>query len=147
MKKVKQLFHIRHASNNRRSHDRIFRVLITGMLMLLFSGHSWAQDKNLVVRMAKIQIDSAQLENYKAALKEGIETAIRLEPGVITLYAVAEKNNPTHITVLEVYANDAAYKSHLQTPHFKKYKNGTKDMVKSLELIETVPVALGGKPK
>jgi quinol monooxygenase YgiN len=36
---------------------------------------------------------------------------------------------------------------HLETPHFKKYKNTTKGMVKSLELIETVPIALETKKK
>jgi 4-carboxymuconolactone decarboxylase len=96
--------------------------------------------------MAKIIIDSAQLENYRAALKEGIETAVRVEPGVLTLFAVYEKDNPTHVTVLEVYASKEAYQSHLQTPHFKKYKNTTKDMVKSLELIDVAPIGLASKP-
>lgn len=59
---------------------------------------------------------------------------------MLTLYAVAEKNNPSHITILEIYANEEAYKKHIQTPHFLKYKNGTKDMVKSLELIEADPL-------
>lgn len=100
-----------------------------------------------MVRLAKLVIDSAQLESYKAALKEEIETSVRLEPGVLTLYAVAEKNNPTHITILEIYADTVAYKAHLQTPHFIKYKNGTKDMVKSLELVGTIPIVPGMKIK
>lgn len=89
-----------------------------------------------MVRLAKLVIDSSQLENYKVALKEGIEAATRLEPGVLTLYAVSEKNNPTHFTILEIYADSTAYREHLQTPHFIKYKTGTKEMVKSLELVE-----------
>jgi quinol monooxygenase YgiN len=106
-----------------------------------------AQNKNLVVRMAKIRVDSAQLENYKIALQEAIETAVRVEPGVLTLNAVAEKNNPTSIIILEIYANPDAYKSHLETPHFKKYKTRTKTMVKSLELVDVVPIALEAKSK
>jgi quinol monooxygenase YgiN len=105
-----------------------------------------AQDKNLVVRIAKLKIDSIQLESYKAALKEHAEAAVKVEPGVITLYAVYEKNNPTRVTVFEIYANTDAYEFHLKTPHFLKYKTGTKDMVKSLELVETVPIALETKP-
>ena len=99
-----------------------------------------AQEKSQMVRLAKLVIDSAQLESYKAALKEEIETSVHLEPGVLTLYAVSEKNNPTHITILEIYADTDAYKAHLQTPHFIKYKTGTKYMVKSLQLVETVPI-------
>ena len=117
------------------------------IMTIAASSNSFAQDKNLVVRIAKLQIEPAQLENYKAALKEHAETAVRIEPGVITLYAVYEKNNPTHVTVFEIYADNEAYQSHLKTPHFLKYKSTTKEMVKALELIETVPIALESKSK
>lgn len=106
-----------------------------------------AQEQKQVVRLAKLVIDSSLLENYKAILKTGIETAVREEPGVLTLYAVSEKDNPTHITILEIYADSAAYKSHLLTPHFIKYKTETKDMVKSLVLTETIPIVPGMKIK
>lgn len=123
-------------------------LVFTGFLLSLFSyGNASAQDKKTIVRVAKIQIDSTQLESYKAALKEGVETAIRLEPGVLALYAVSEKDNPTHITVFEIYASAEAYKAHLETPHFKKYKSTTKEMVKSLQLIESEPIVLGAKEK
>src|ERR1043166_5863467 len=107
-------------------------------VILDMSAQAQGDGSGRVGRLAKLQIDPAQLESYKAALKEGVETALRVERGVLTLYPVAEKNNPTHITILEIYANAEAYESHLQTPHFLKYKATTKDMVKSLELIETI---------
>lgn len=65
-----------------------------------------------VVRMAELEIDPVQLEAYKAALKEEIETSIRSEPGVLTLYAVSLKENPAHIRIFETYADMAAYKTH-----------------------------------
>ena len=117
------------------------------MMALAFDSISFAQDKNIVVRIARLQIDSAQLENYKAAVKLHAETAMRVEPGILTLYAVYEKDHPTHVTVFEIYANADAYQAHLKTPHFIQYKTSTKDMVKSLELIETVPIALETKAK
>ena len=117
------------------------------MLILFSFSNVVAQNKDQVVRIAKLQIDAAQLENYKAALKEHAETAMRVEPGVITLYAVADKNSPTRITVFEIYANAEAYQAHLQTAHFKKYKSTTKDMVKSLELVDIDPIALESKLK
>jgi quercetin dioxygenase-like cupin family protein/alkylhydroperoxidase/carboxymuconolactone decarboxylase family protein YurZ/quinol monooxygenase YgiN len=98
-----------------------------------------------LVRLAKLRIDTAQLESYVVALREEIETSVRVEPGVLNLYAVSEKDNPAHITIMEIYAGEDACKSHLETPHFKKYKSSTNEMVKSLELVETVPVALGAK--
>jgi 4-carboxymuconolactone decarboxylase len=114
--------------------------LVLMIMFSFFSNQSLAQEKNQMVRLAKLVIDSAQLESYKTMLKEEIETSIRIEPGVLSLYAVSEKDNPTHITILEIYADTTAYQSHLQTPHFLKYKNGTKEMVKSLELVPVDPL-------
>jgi quinol monooxygenase YgiN len=100
-----------------------------------------------VVRLAELQIDPARLDEYKAALREEIETSIRLEPGVLTLYAVSVKGHPAQIRLFEMYADQAAYEAHLNTPHFLKYKTGTQHMVKSLVLVETDPILLGAKPR
>lgn len=100
-----------------------------------------------LVRLAELEIDPAQLQPYTAALKEEIETSIRVEPGVLTLYAVAVKGHPEQIRLFEMYASEDAYRAHLDTPHFKKYKASTAGMVKSLRLVETDPVLLGTKPR
>ena len=102
---------------------------------------------NNLVRLSKITVDAAQLDAYNAFLKEEIEASIRLEPGVLTLYATAEKDNPYKMTILEIYADRAAYESHLKTPHFQKYKQGTLSMVKELELVDVKPLIPGLKIK
>jgi quinol monooxygenase YgiN len=105
------------------------------------------QPQGRVVRIAELEIEPLQLENYKAALREEIEASIRIEPGVLTLYAVALKENPTHIRILETYADVAAYRAHLETSHFRKYKAATRGMIKALKLLETDPIILGAKGK
>ncbi len=136
-------------TNNRIKHfNMILRVLIILTIIPLFCIKIFSQNENKkLVRLAKVVIDSTQLEQYNALLKEEIETSVKVEPGVITLYAVAEKNKPTQITILEIYADVEAYKKHIQTPHFLKYKNETKDMVKALELVEVNPLIPGMKIK
>ncbi len=98
-----------------------------------------------LVRIAEMEIDPAQLDAYTTALKEEISTSIRVESGVLTLYAVAIKDHPSQIRIFETYADRAAYETHVQSPHFKKYKSETQGMVRSLKLIETKPILLGGK--
>jgi quinol monooxygenase YgiN len=98
-----------------------------------------------LVRLAELEIDPAQLDSYKSFLREEVEASIRIEPGVLTLYAVAVKDQPTQIRIFEMYADTAAYEAHLKTPHFLKYKAGTQGMVKSLRLLETDPISLGPK--
>lgn len=116
------------------------------ILTFLFDIKVMAQEKNQMVRLAKIKVDSAQLDKYNAALKEQMTTAIRVEPGVLTYYAVADKNDPTNITILEIYADTAAYNLHITTPHFKKYKETVKNMVKRLELVDVTLIGSAKKP-
>lgn len=125
--------------NNRREMKSI-KIIVVVMVTQFLSHNVSAQEKGQIVRLAKLVIDSVYLESYKVFLQEGIETALKVEPGVLTIYALSEKQNPTHFTILETYASAEAYQQHIQTPHFLKYKTGTLHMVKSLELIETVPL-------
>jgi quinol monooxygenase YgiN len=106
-------------------------------ICLIISFNSNAQINNNMYRIAKIKVDINQLEKYKVALKEQMNTAIKVEPGVLSYTVVADKKDLSLITILEVYANLEAYQSHILTPHFKKYKDAVKDMVLSLELIDT----------
>ena len=85
-------------------------------VLLLFSV---ATNGQRMVRIANLEVDSAQLESYKTLLKEEIETSVRVEPGVLTLYAVYEKQRPTRVTILEIYADSPAYKAHIQTPQIR----------------------------
>jgi quinol monooxygenase YgiN len=125
-------------------------MLAASMLLVFLSSacsRSPAEDtQRRVVRIAELEIDPAQLESYKALLREQIETSIRVEPGVLTLYAVSLKDNPAHIRIFETYAGVDAYNSHVQTPHFQKYKKGTQHMVKSLRLVETDPFCWASSP-
>ena len=125
-------------------------AIVAGFLVLAallvggpFMSAETGQDR--VVRIAELEIDPSLLASYKAALREEIEASIRVEPGVLSLYAVAVKDHPNQIRLMEVYANPAAYEAHLQSAHFKKYKSTTAGMVKSLKLIETEPILLGAK--
>jgi quinol monooxygenase YgiN len=120
-------------------------ILAIGLLFVTTGNRAIAQERKPMVRIARIVVDSAHLGQYSAALKEAIETAVRVEPGVLTLFAVYDKEHPTHVTVMEVYADEAAYHTHLQTPHFLRYKETTKNMVKSLELVDAIPIGLETK--
>jgi quinol monooxygenase YgiN len=104
-----------------------------------------AAAQSQLVRIAELEIDPQQVEAYRAALREEIEASIRIEPGVLTLYAVAVKDHPEKVRLFEVYRDQAAYEAHRQSAHFKRYKEGTRTMVKSLTLLETEPILLGTK--
>ena len=93
-----------------------------------------------IVRLAEIEVVPEYLEEYLAYATEVGVTSVKVEPGVLTLFSMQTKEDPCKIYILEIYADKEAYQSHLQTAHFKKYKEGTAQMVKSLKLIDTKPM-------
>ena len=99
----------------------------------------------MIVRTAELEIDADRIDAFNALISEEIEASVRLEPGVVFLFAVSVKGRPDIVRVIEGYANQTAYEEHLTTPHFLKYKTETADMVKSLRLIETDPISLKAK--
>jgi quinol monooxygenase YgiN len=123
-------------------------VFGASMLAAALGGGAVAQQADgQYVQVAEIEIDPAQFDAYRAAVQEQIDAAIRKEPGVLVLYAVSEKDNPTHVRVFESYRDRNAYEAHLGSDHFRKYKTTTEKMVKSLKLVQTTPIMLGAKSR
>lgn len=95
---------------------------------------------NGIVRLSKIEVYPQHLDEYMKYATEVGEVSLRTEPGVLTMYAVGEKENPCKITILETYASREAYEKHIASEHFQKYKQGTLHMVKSLVLSDQTPL-------
>ena len=93
-----------------------------------------------IVRLAEIEVEPDMLDEYLAFAKEVGTVSMATEPGVVGLFSMQDKENPSKVYILEVYADRQAYEAHIQTAHFKKYKEGTANMVKSLRLIDTAPL-------
>ena len=122
---------------------KLINLVFVTFMVLLANSCSISQQKktdtdmkDLMIRISEIEIDFQSLEEYKAILKEEAKASVLLEPGVIAIYPMFQKDNPTQVRILEIYANREAYKSHLETPHFLKYKTTTLKMVKSLRLVD-----------
>lgn len=93
-----------------------------------------------IVRLSKIEVYPQHLDEYMKYAVEVGEISLRTEPGVLAMYAVQEKENPCKVTILESYASQEAYEKHIESEHFKKYKQGTLHMVKSLTLSDQTPL-------
>jgi quinol monooxygenase YgiN len=119
-------------------------LLMAGFATLGGSGEVRAAEA-ISIRIAHLWIKPDQLYVFKEAVREEMRDALRMEPGVIAIYAVADKSDPTKIMFFEMYANEEAYRIHRETPHFKKYFDTTKDMIADRILLEGVPVELRDK--
>lgn len=100
----------------------------------------------MIVRISEIQIVAEHLDEYKAILTEEAAASVRLEPGVISIFPMFQRENPTEVRILEIYASRAAYESHIRSPHFEKYKTSTLLMVRSLKLVDMETLAPATMP-
>ena len=101
-------------------------------------------DNMQVVRIAEIEVHPEWLEAYLSAAGTVGAESVSKEPGVVCIFPMQKKESPTSIRIVEIYRSEEAYKSHLATPHFRKYKEGTPHMIKSLELVPMRPLDESG---
>jgi quinol monooxygenase YgiN len=105
-------------------------------LMFLLSINMVAQTNTMMIRISEIEIDSSYLQEYKNILQIEAKASVQKESGVVAIFPMYQKENPTQIRILEIYSNKSAYENHIKSPHFLKYKASTLKMVKSLKLID-----------
>jgi 4-carboxymuconolactone decarboxylase len=91
---------------------------------------------DMMVRISEIEIVPEYLKEYNTILKEEAAASVKVEPGVIAIFPMYQQQNPNQVRIIEIYANKAAYQSHLKMPHFQHYKTATLKMVKSLKLVD-----------
>ena len=125
----------------------MYKVAIIGFFSLILTAapllaqeNTLRVTENSIVRLSCIEVDPAQLTEYCRFAEECGRTSMAKEPGVLLMYSMSDKRQPNKITILEIYADRAAYESHIKTPHFQKYKQGTIKMVLKLELLDQTPL-------
>lgn len=95
---------------------------------------------NAIFRIAEIEVKPEYLDAYLAAAADVGATSVREEPGVLCIFPMQDAEKSASIRIVEIYRDEAAYKSHLATPHFLRYKTGTPHMIESLRLAPMRPL-------
>ena len=109
------------------------------LFALVLSATTMAQD-SMIVRLAEIEVYPEYLKEYLTFANEVDRLSVEREPGVVCLFPMQSAEDSTQIRILEIYASEEAYQSHIKTEHFQKYKQGTMHMVKSLKLPTMKPL-------
>ena len=98
------------------------------------------EGNKLVVRIAEIEVHPEWLERYLEAARTVGAESVAKEDGVTCIFPMQQKEHPNIIRIVEIYRDEAAYKTHLATPHFLRYKTGTPHMIESLRLAPMRPL-------
>ena len=90
----------------------------------------------MIFRITEVEVHPEYVESYLPFAAEVAEASVKTEPGVVSIFPMQDKKNPCQFRIIEIYADDEAYKAHIASAHFQKYKKGTLHMVKRLALLD-----------
>ena len=123
--------------------QKLFLMLLALVLSITAVAQEVATPVNyntMIVRLAEIEVYPEHLQEYLKFANEVDRLSVEREPGVVCLFPMQSAEDSTQIRILEIYASEEAYQSHIKTEHFQKYKQGTLHMVKDLKLPTMKPL-------
>jgi autoinducer 2-degrading protein len=98
------------------------------LVLLPASQRVEAQSAGLFVNAVDLDIVPAEHDNFLAAVKENGIAAAK-EPGCRRFDILNLSSDPNHFFLYEIYDNEAAFKAHRETEHFKQYAASVAKMV------------------
>ncbi len=127
------------------------RLIVIGVLGMALTLSAKAQqeadvrtsnyvESEMLVRISEIEVYPEHLSEYLTFARNVGAESVRKEPGVIAIYPMVQKRDSCQIRILEIYADQEAYKKHIASEHFQTYKQSTLHMVKSLDLVDMTPM-------
>lgn len=87
------------------------------------------QNSDVHVRLTAVSVKPGANAEFRRIVINEMQQAVDKEDGVWVMYALTLQNNPNEWRFFEIYANEAAYLQHRETPHFKQYLAATEKMI------------------
>lgn len=101
--------------------------------------------ENTRTNFVSVDVKPAHAAAFRRIVVDEMAQSIKLEPGVLAMYAATETTQPNRWHFFEVYADEAAYQLHRQTPHFQDYLKQTADMLQDKHFTDIAPARLMNK--
>ncbi|WP_218015872.1 putative quinol monooxygenase [Bergeriella denitrificans] len=89
-------------------------------MTVLFSAALAAQAAP-VFNLFELGVQPAQTERYRQIGEHNIRTSIAREKGTLAMYSLQSADTPNLRYMVEIYADDAAYQAHLQSPQYRTF--------------------------
>jgi quinol monooxygenase YgiN len=83
---------------------------------------------SLLVVHVDARVVAESVEAFHAATTDNA-TASRQEPGVVRFDVLADRADPTHVVLVEVYRDAAAAAAHKETAHYQRWRDTVAPMM------------------
>lgn len=81
----------------------------------------------MYVLIVPIHIQPERREAFLEAMLDDARGSIRDEPGCLRFDVIQDSSNPNCIYLYEVYRDEAAFQTHLEAPHFIRWRDTVQD--------------------
>lgn len=107
----------------------IFMLLFLAAITLVSPREdAMAQPSSAYINAVDLDIVPSERDIFLEAIAEDARATIK-EPGFLQFDVLALASDPNHLFLYEVYGNEAAFRAHRETNHFKTYAATTASMV------------------
>jgi (4S)-4-hydroxy-5-phosphonooxypentane-2,3-dione isomerase len=79
--------------------------------------------------LVQITIRSGCLERFEELVLTNARLSLRDEPGCQRFDVLVAADDQRRIVLYEIYDDASAFEAHLNTPHYRDFATGTRDMV------------------
>lgn len=105
------------------------------------------QTEKTINNLVIVDVKPSYQQAFKNVVLPEIAESLRVEDGVLAMYAATDAKDENRWYFYEIYASEADYQLHRETPHFRAYIEQTAEMTTGKESIPVVPVFLRNKGK
>lgn len=84
--------------------------------------------QNLLIVHVDITVIADRIAEFLAATVDNA-TASRTEPGVVRFDVIADRTDPSHVVLVEVYRDGDAALAHKQTQHYTRWRDTVAEMM------------------
>jgi (4S)-4-hydroxy-5-phosphonooxypentane-2,3-dione isomerase len=96
----------------------------------------------LLIVHVDVSVQPKQVDAFLAATRENA-VASREESGVVRFDVLTDRDDPTHVVLVEIYRNDAAAAAHKETAHYQRWRETVAPMMarprQSTRFVNTSP--------
>lgn len=118
-------------------------TLIPGVAMLTISTMAHTAP---LFNIFELGVKPRQTAAYDEVGRHNITTSVGKETGTLSMYSVKQKDNPDMAYMFEIYADDTAYRTHIQSPQYKAFLQKSPELLTDHKRrIEVVPQFLGDR--
>lgn len=78
-----------------------------------------------IYNIFELGIADGETAAYDQIGAENIHTSLTNEPGTLAMYSVKNPENPQLAYMIEIYADEAAYQTHIQSPQYQKFREAS----------------------